>query len=341
MNRTSGKSFDGAGVNLPAVSVTITTFRRVPLLCEALHSVLDQENHDVEIIVVDDAGEPCTEAAVASIARERGDIRYIRRSDYSEKAGAMPSRNVATRLCKGEFILHLDDDDLLAPFCVERRIAILETRPELDFCVGQCAKFDGTPKPGDPLWCEWTDEQDDLLMFLSNKVPWQTSGPLWRRATLDKIGEWNESLVAGHDYEFHIRALAMGARGIRIPSVDYYWRVPRADSYSAFDAFKARHGAGHHVLAFCKSIEAVGRHGQWTPERKRAAWRESIRLAAVCRLHGGSRQTAQAAIDTARKWGCASAMAYVEATACIAAWIKVSSKVLPLSYMAQRRLTDW
>jgi glycosyltransferase involved in cell wall biosynthesis len=323
------------------VSVLIATFQRTDLLCEALRSVLEQTLDNIEIIVVDDAGEKDTRDAVAKLAQQSDAIRYVKRSDFTDKAGGLPSRNVATRLSGGRYLLFLDDDDLLAPTCLERRMAVLEARPDLDFCAGQCAKFDGAPKADDELWCAWTDGQDDLLMFLSNKVPWQTSGPLWRREALGKIGEWDESLGSGWDYEFHIRALAIGARGGKLPDVDYYWRLPRKDSYSGFEAFQRQHRAGYHIEAFCKGIDAVGRCGQWTPARKNAAWREAIRLAAVCRLHGGSRQTAQATIDTARKWNCASAMAYAEATACIAAWIKVSSKLLPLSYMAHRRLADW
>ena len=331
---------NGARGSRPDASVLIATYRRTNLLCEALRSVLGQTIGNVEVIVVDDAGEKDTAAAVENIAQERGAIRYFKRSDYTEKPGGLPSRNVATSLSRGRYLLFLDDDDLLAPECLERRMAVLQKRPDLDFCVGQCAKFDGAPKPGDALWCEWSDDQDDLLMFLSNKVPWQTSGPLWRREALNKVGVWDESLGSGWDYEFHIRALAVGARGSRIPTVDYHWRLPRPDSYSGFEAFKQQHRAGYHVIAFCKGVDAVGRHGQWTPPRKRAAWREAIRLATVCRLHGGSRQTAQAALDTARKWGCASAIAYTEATACVATWVKVSDKVLPLSYMARRGLAD-
>jgi glycosyltransferase involved in cell wall biosynthesis len=324
----------------PDVSVLIATHRRTDLLCEALRSVLDQTLDNVEIIVVDDAGEDATADAVAKLAQQRDTIRYFKRSDYTEKSGGLPSRNVATKLCSGRYVLYLDDDDLLASSCLERRMAVLEEKPDLDFCVGQCAVFEGTPKLNDGLWCTWTDDQDDLLMFLSNAVPWQTSGPLWRRSALNNVGAWDESLGSGWDYEYHIRALAIGARGARIPIVDYHWRMPRADSYSGFEAFKRQHRAGHHVTAFCKGIDAVGRHGQWTSARKRAAWREAIRLAVVCRLHGGSRHTAQASIDTARRWGCGSAIAYFEATACVAAWIKVSSKLLPLSYIARRKLID-
>lgn len=331
---------NGTVGDVPDVSVIIATYRRTAFLCEALHSVLDQSASNVEIVVVDDAGEPDTAAAVLDIARNRGAIRYIRRSDYTPKAGGLPSRNIGTKLSNGRFVLFLDDDDLLAPSCLECRLEVLENNPVVDFCVGQCAKFQGVPKPGDPLWYPWTDDQDDLQMFLSNRVPWQTSGPLWRREALCKVGEWDESLKSGWDYEYHVRALAAGARGVRIPVIDYYWRLPRADSYSGFDAFKHQHRRGDHILAFCKSIDAVGQHGQWTPPRKNAAWREAIRLAFLCRLHNGTRRTAQPVLDTARKWGCGSMLAHAEASTLVAGWITVADKLLPLSYLARRRLAD-
>jgi glycosyltransferase involved in cell wall biosynthesis len=320
----------------PVVSVIIATYRRNELLLETIQSVLAQTARDIEIMVIDDAGDPETAAAIMQMKSDHAALRYVKRSEHTDRAGGLPSRNVGTQLSRGRFVLFLDDDDLLAPTCLENRVSVLEANPDLDYCVGQCTLFDGAPKPNDPLWREWAVDQDDILMFLSNKVPWQTTGPLWRRNALERIGGWDESLASGHDYEFHARALAMGAVGWRIPVVDYHWRRPRADSFSGFDAFKRQYRDGAHVVAFCKALDSIGQHNRWTMPRRDAAWREAVRLAVVCRLYGGSRQAAQPALNSARRWGCGTVGTYLEVTACIAGWTQIFGRIPAMTYLNRR-----
>jgi hypothetical protein len=192
----------------------------------------------------------------------------------------------------------------------------LNRHPELAFAVWQGTKFDEMPKPDDNVWTEWKTGQDDLLMFLQNKVPWQTTGPLWRRDALRQLGGWDEELIsAGHDYEFHVRALSFGLNYHRVPVKDYHWRKPRSDSLSSFESFKAHHKSGAHITAFMKALGAVGRANEFTEARKLAAWQEAVRLASLCLLFGGEKSTARRSLDSARKWRCVGFTEFLEAMA--------------------------
>src|SRR5262249_20906485 len=141
-------------------------------------------------------------------------------------------------------------------------------------------------------WC-WQEGVDDLDAFLSNRIPWQTSGPLWRRGALGRVGWWNEELVhMGHDYEFHIRALCQQLKYAKLSSIDYFWRKPRPDALSSFESFKTHYASGAMLLAYLHVVDVICSAGADTQLRKQLLVNEAIRLGIFCRLFGGDFQTA-------------------------------------------------
>ena len=65
---------------------------------------------------------------------------------------------------------------------------------------------------------------DDLLRFLFFEFPWHTTGPVWRKASLLRLGLFDESLLSWQDIDLHIRAITAGCRYLRFPEVDHYIR---------------------------------------------------------------------------------------------------------------------
>jgi hypothetical protein len=177
-------------------------------------------------------------------------------------------------------------------------------------------------------------------MFLSNRVPWQTTGPLWRIKALDRVGAWDQDLAAGHDYEFHIRALAVGTRFCKHTEVDYFWRAPRPDSYSGHEAFKVQHRQGAHIEAMCRGMQAIDRNDAWTSSRRAAAWKEAMRLAMMCRLNGGSLKISQKMLFQARTSGCAPQGEFIETSLALMWWFHIGGKIPALSFLHRRGLVD-
>jgi glycosyltransferase involved in cell wall biosynthesis len=94
----------------PSVSVVIATHNRRSFLAEAVASVRAQTFDRWELLVVDDASEDDT---WAWLTRARGGrLRAFRLSENSQRAVAA---NQALGEARGEFIMFLDDDDLLRP----------------------------------------------------------------------------------------------------------------------------------------------------------------------------------------------------------------------------------
>jgi hypothetical protein len=118
---------------------------------------------------------------------------------------------------------------LLAPECLEKRVKVMEKNRELDFLAFLTQIFSAVPGDGLFLWNSFTGE-DDLDRFLRRDPPWQTSGPLWRRASLAAIGSWDEHALSAQDWEFHIRAIIAGLKYLKVSEIDSFWRMTRPTS---------------------------------------------------------------------------------------------------------------
>jgi hypothetical protein len=86
----------------------------------------------------------------------------------------------------------------------------MRNNQDLDFAVFQATVFREERDDLREVYHSQTPG-DDLLRFLSLECVWQTTGPIWRRSFLEKIGSFDENLLSMQDLEMHVRALA--ARG--------------------------------------------------------------------------------------------------------------------------------
>lgn len=97
-------------------TIVIPTYQHAAVVCEAIRSALAQ-NSAVEVIVIDDGSTDNTAAAIADIRDER--LTYV----YQKQAGPSAARNFGIEAARGEFVMFLDADDLIAPNKVETQLA--------------------------------------------------------------------------------------------------------------------------------------------------------------------------------------------------------------------------
>lgn len=85
------------------VSVVITTYNRKAFLREAVISVLNQDYHEKEILVIDDGS---TDNSMEEL--REFPVRYV----WKRNGGISNARNTGIAMAKGELIAFLDSDDL-------------------------------------------------------------------------------------------------------------------------------------------------------------------------------------------------------------------------------------
>ncbi len=116
----------------PLVSVIISTRNRLPLLRQALASVLAQTlpSEHIEILVFDDGSSDGTSLAVAS------EFPQVNLLSGCVSRGASLRKNELIQQSQGQFVAVLDDDDLWEPTFLARQIQALQNNPEaaLSFC---------------------------------------------------------------------------------------------------------------------------------------------------------------------------------------------------------------
>jgi hypothetical protein len=108
----------------------------------------------------------------------------------------------------------------------------MEENASIDFAAFASRMFYHKPGDCDLLWNGFNDESD-LERFLRIDAPWPTHGAIWRKASLERVKlQWDEAARSWQDWEFHIRALAAGLKGTKVPEVDCFFRAAASGSVS-------------------------------------------------------------------------------------------------------------
>jgi glycosyltransferase involved in cell wall biosynthesis len=110
------------------ITAVIPTLNRPALLGEAIQSLLNQTHAPAEIIVVDDGSNPPVDTDALTL-KYGPKIRVIR---HEVSRGLAYARNHGAEEATGDYLVHLDDDDLLAPETLEEAYALLTHNPDID-----------------------------------------------------------------------------------------------------------------------------------------------------------------------------------------------------------------
>ena len=116
---------------IPLVSVGVPVFNGDNYLAEAIESVLAQTVTDFELIICDNASIDATEEIGRRFAESDERIRYFRNP---KNLGVSPNVNLCYRHATGRYFKLLSHDDAIAPDCLEKTVAVLESNPDVVIC---------------------------------------------------------------------------------------------------------------------------------------------------------------------------------------------------------------
>jgi glycosyltransferase involved in cell wall biosynthesis len=119
-------------------SVIIPTLNRPDLLQEAVRSVLTQTYPPEQIIVVDDGSDDPVQQKIDAMQRSNSLVSVYH---LSQNVGASAARNFGLQKASGDFILFLDDDDLLHPKMLESSLYYFLCNPDIDVTCCKCKMF--------------------------------------------------------------------------------------------------------------------------------------------------------------------------------------------------------
>ena len=178
------------------VSVVIPVHNGGRTVARAIESALAQEYRAVEIVVADDGSTDDTREVVGRYA---GRVRVVEQA----RRGAAAARNLGFRAAAGEYVAFLDADDEFLPGRIEKGVTPMVADAEVGatFCRLYREYADGSRDV-------YGDAYGRCRAFAEHLWPsshTQTSGATCRRAAIERVGPFDESLQSHDDLDLWIR----------------------------------------------------------------------------------------------------------------------------------------
>jgi glycosyltransferase involved in cell wall biosynthesis len=212
----------------PHISVIVPAWNAAASIANAIASVLDQSDVDLECVVVDDASTDDTIAVVQGMQARDPRLVLVR---SAANGGCSVARNLGLGIARGEWLAFLDADDRLLPGGLA---AMLRAATDVDAlaAIGQRISTDGE-RTWYPVLYEQPDIREPGVKSLA-----RNPGLLYYAGPAGKLV--HRSCAAGLEFEgrmlgdqpWILRALLRaGDRIVVVPDVVYEWRRPHPDHY--------------------------------------------------------------------------------------------------------------
>lgn len=214
------------------------------MLRDAVASVLAQSHRPIEILIVNDGSTDDTGSVADALAREHPSIV---RAVHIANGGPGVAREAGRQLAQGDFIQHLDSDDVLLPRKFELQVAALREVPECGAAYGW-TRFrhpDGRVEPAP--WKRTGERIDTMFPAMLVSRWWDTPNPLYRASVIATAGPWTDLRIE-EDWEYDCRIAAQGVRLAYVP--EWVCEVRRHDDHASGQATVAalRDRARAHLL---------------------------------------------------------------------------------------------
>jgi len=215
-----------ASAELPLVSVVLCTYNRREDVTRALSCLQAQTYPNVEVVVVNDAGENVDDV-IARFPRARP-------HNLPVNGGVLRAIGEGLRQARGEYIQVLADDDWLEPDHVEAIVgAMLRTGASIAH-ANTMIRYQELVPGAEPkttgfntvVFNETTTPTDALIA-----TPVAGQSIIFRRDMLDEIGSWREDCILA-DQEFQLRAANRYVM-VYVDRVTSEWRARGTDNLSS------------------------------------------------------------------------------------------------------------
>jgi O-antigen biosynthesis protein len=205
------------GPHAPLISVLLPVYNTEQEPLEAaIQSVLNQTYGLWELCIADDASSaPHVRSTLERYRREEPRVRVTYRPQQGHIAEAT---NSALSRARGDFVVLLDHDDLLAPDALAHLARVIEADPSVDFMYSDEDKLDPDGTHVEPFFKPaWSP----TLLSSCNYI---THLAAVRRSLILEVGGFRHTAVGSQDYDVFLRVAERARAVAHIPLVLYSWR---------------------------------------------------------------------------------------------------------------------
>lgn len=214
----------------PKISIIVPVYNGEKYLNECIESILNQDYHNIELLLVDDGSTDHSGQICDEYAKKDKRIKVIHQSN----AGVSAARNHALEKMNGKFVSFVDQDDKVMPnyFTYLYKI-LIQNSAEISITPDACRFTDTKYSSNDPNkdYVEiWNGEKAAEQMLYYNIIigPWNK---LISRQLIDKYHiQFNEDFFGGEGFSFSVdcfqraKKVAVGHQKL------YCYRVDNSES---------------------------------------------------------------------------------------------------------------
>ena len=195
---------------------------------QAIKSVLGQSYRNIELLLVNDGSSDESQSILEKMKTDDSRIKLITKPN----GGVESARRAGLKIASGEYVFHMDQDDLLECHAIEKMVQCAE-KNKADVVVGTSKRFIANKKfsKGEKRFSETIYLTHEEFMkqyyvgfFGIYKFPVQIWNKLYRKKFIDSIPEPPTTGLYNEDLNYNMHILPNANRIIWIPDVTYYYR---------------------------------------------------------------------------------------------------------------------
>lgn len=176
------------------ISVILPVYNQAEYLPGALDSVLEQDYEPFELIVVNDGSTDGTVDILEQYQRQH-DFRLI----HQQNQGLPRALNRGFAEAQGNYLTWTSSDNIAKPNMLSTLAAALDQHPDVGLVY---ADWDVIDASGQVIAWVQSIEHDRRTLFLLNYV---NACFLYRRECKDAVGDYDDSLRGGEDWDYWLR----------------------------------------------------------------------------------------------------------------------------------------
>lgn len=199
------------------VSIIIPCYNQGKFLEETLNSVYNQKYQNWECLIINDGSTDDTEVIGKKWSSFDKRFKYF----FKENGGLSSARNFGILNSKGDWLQLLDSDDLIEENKIESQIQMVN-HFQADILISGYRYFyseEGISKLRIigrnnliPEVCILEQDNVDLITLFETRNPFVISAPLYKKSIFEKVGLFDEALIALEDWDFHLRCAKKGIK---------------------------------------------------------------------------------------------------------------------------------
>lgn len=186
------------------VSVIIPTYKRAEFLTRAIDSVLNQTYRDIEVIIVDDNdSDSIDREKIEKIMEQYKKDERVKYIKHTKNKNGAAARNTGLKVCKGEYITFLDDDDFFLKNRIQSMVELLDSETDYNAAYSNVVFVEKNKIIDSYASCK----EGNLLyeMLIQDSFFKTGSNMFFRASAIKELNGFDERFQRHQDIEFMLR----------------------------------------------------------------------------------------------------------------------------------------